>query len=75
MTSASLKNPSSSSPAKTRGAGWWHHPWMWFILGAPATIVVAGIITAVIATVGMDPVIGNGSLPPVKLNQATENVR
>lgn len=73
MTSASLKNQSSSSRAETSPAGWWHTPWMWLVVGGPAVVVVAGFITLAIAIVGADPVIGGSSVPPAHIRQATGN--
>jgi len=76
MTSASLKNPSSSSPAEASvdaPAGWWRTPWMWLVFGGPALVVVAGFITLAIAINGADPVIGGASVAPAHLRQATGN--
>jgi len=73
MTSASLKNPSSSSPAEAPSAGWWRTPWMWLVFGGPALVVVAGFITLAIAINGADPVIGGASVAPAHLRQATGN--
>lgn len=70
MTSASSKNPSSSSPAES-SAGWWHTPWMWLVVGGPAVVVVAGFITLAIAMSGADPVLSGTTIPPVHLRQAT----
>lgn len=36
---------------------WWRVPHMWLVVGGPAVVVVAGIITAVIAVKGADPVL------------------
>ena len=36
---------------------WWRHGIMWLVVGGPATVVVAGIVTAVIAVNGADIVI------------------
>jgi uncharacterized protein len=37
---------------------WWRVPMVWLVIGGPAVVVVAAIITAVIAVRGADPVIG-----------------
>lgn len=37
---------------------WWRVPMVWLVIGGPATVVVAAVITAVIAIRGADPVIG-----------------
>lgn len=36
---------------------WWRHPMMWLVVGGPAVVVVAAIVTAVIAVRGADPVL------------------
>lgn len=43
-------NEKSSGP-------WWRHGMMWLVVGGPATVVVAGILTAYIAISGADIVI------------------
>ena len=47
---------------------WWREPMMWLVLGGPATVVVAGIATAVIALHRPDPVISPaaGKTPAVQ---------
>lgn len=51
-----------SSPIPTPGAPnadrpWWRHPIMWLVVGGPLAVVVAGIVTAVIAIRGADVVL------------------
>jgi hypothetical protein len=36
---------------------WWREPMMWLVVGGPLTVVVAGVVTAVIAIRGADPVL------------------
>jgi len=36
---------------------WWKEPMVWLVIGGPAIVVVAGVVTAVIAVRGADPVI------------------
>lgn len=36
---------------------WWRVPVMWLVVGGPLAVVVAGIVTAVIAVRGADPVV------------------
>jgi hypothetical protein len=36
---------------------WYRHAWVWFILGLPATVVVAGLTTVGIAVVHQDSVV------------------
>lgn len=33
---------------------WWRVPMLWLVLGGPAAVVVAGLVTAVIAVRGAD---------------------
>ena len=42
---------STSSTPETR---WWRVPMVWLVLGGPAAVVVAGVVTAVIAVRGAD---------------------
>jgi hypothetical protein len=39
------------------GQPWWRQPMMWLVVGGPALVVVAAIVTAVIAVRGADPVL------------------
>lgn len=50
------RNP---SPARAEQVGqpWWRQPMMWLVVGGPAAVVVAAIVTAVIAVRGADPVL------------------
>jgi uncharacterized protein len=36
---------------------WWREPMMWLVVGGPATVVVAALITAAIAVHGADVVV------------------
>lgn len=42
---------------------WWRIPAVWLVVGGPATVVVAGIATAVIAVRGADPVVAPSAIP------------
>jgi hypothetical protein len=39
------------------GAAWWRHGHVWLIIAGPAAVVVAGVITLVIAARGADPIV------------------
>lgn len=44
---------------------WWREPMMWLVLGGPAVVVVASLVTAGIAWHRQDPVIqADTSKPP-----------
>lgn len=43
---------------------WWREPMMWLVVGGPLTVVVAAIITAVIAIRGADPVLDTRATEP-----------
>jgi hypothetical protein len=44
---------------------WWREPMMWLVLGGPAVVVVAALVTAGIAMHRPDPVIkAESSKPP-----------
>lgn len=36
---------------------WWRHGMVWLVISGPAVVVVAAIVTAVIAVRGADPVL------------------
>jgi hypothetical protein len=38
-------------------APWWKHGHVWLLIAGPATVVVAGVITTVLAVRGADPVV------------------
>lgn len=42
---------------------WWRVPTAWLVMGGPATVVVAGLVTAVIAVRGADPEVGPSAVP------------
>jgi uncharacterized protein len=50
----SLSEASSSSPTPR---AWWREPMVWMVIGGPLAVVVAGILTAVIAIRGADTVL------------------
>jgi uncharacterized protein len=50
-------NPRYVQPAAEQGKRWWHYPIVWLVVGGPATVVVAAIVTAVVAYTHVDPVL------------------
>ena len=42
------------------GTPWWRHGMMWLVVGGPAVVVVAAIVTAVIAIKGADTLVDDG---------------
>lgn len=40
-----------------KNKAWWHYGHMWLVFGGPAAVVVACMITIVIAVKGQDPII------------------
>ena len=51
---------SSTTPAQP----WWRYPYVWLVLAGPAAVVVAGIVTAVIAVRGADTVVTERTFTP-----------
>ena len=49
--------PSPSPRTGEAPQPWWRFPMVWMVIGGPAVVVVAGIVTAVIAVRGADVVI------------------
>jgi hypothetical protein len=52
---------------------WWRVPHMWMVVGGPLVVVVAGIVTAVIAVKGADPVLNKEDYER-ELKAATQNL-
>lgn len=46
---------SSRSPASA--SAWWRHGMVWLVISGPLVVVVAGVVTAVIAIRGADPLV------------------
>lgn len=51
-----MSNP-RSKPTPGPALPWWRVRMVWLVLGGPAVVVVAAVVTAVIAARGADPVI------------------
>jgi uncharacterized protein len=46
------------TPARNVSTGpWWRHPMMWLVVGGPLAVVVAALVTAVIAIRGADDIL------------------
>ncbi|WP_066267642.1 hypothetical protein [Hydrogenophaga palleronii] len=56
----------SISPAATAASAaplpWWRVPQMWLVVGGPAAVVVASLITAAIAVTNADPVLDKAAM-------------
>ena len=52
-----MKSPQSSGRIELNSGPWWRHPMMWLVVGGPLAVVVAAILTAVIAIRGADIVV------------------
>ncbi len=44
----------NNNPSPGHSGPWWRHGMMWLVVGGPLVVVVAAIITAVIAVRGAD---------------------
>lgn len=69
MNTTDLKNSNPQAPI-----AWWKVPHMWLVVGGPAVVVVAAIITAVIAVKGADPVLDKAAYER-DLKAASENLQ
>ena len=47
-------------------AAWWHEPMMWLVVGGPATVVAAGLVTFGIALYAPDPPLVTDAVPAVQ---------
>ena len=57
MTSANSSLPPSPVAGRTESSTWWRYPIWWMVVGGPLVVVIAALITAVIAVRGQDPVL------------------
>jgi uncharacterized protein len=48
-------------PAGSQPTPWWKVPHMWMVVGGPLIVVVAAVVTFVIAVRNPDPVLDKGS--------------
>jgi hypothetical protein len=51
---STLPSPTAAAPIERP---WWRYGMVWLVIGGPLVVVVASIVTAVIAVRGADPVI------------------
>jgi hypothetical protein len=40
---------------------WWHHGHLWLVVAGPTIVVIASMVTAVIAARGADPLVDEGA--------------
>ncbi|MFT3720707.1 nitrogen fixation protein FixH [Pseudorhodoferax sp.] len=52
-----MQVPQQALQAPVAARPWWRHGMVWMVIAGPAAVVVAGIVTAVIAFQGADPVV------------------
>lgn len=52
-----MNTAAQPTPDPAKPIAWWRVPHMWMVVGGPLVVVVAGIVTAVIAVKGADPVL------------------
>lgn len=45
------------NPAATVVRPWWREPMVWLVIGGPAVVVVAAIVTSIVAWRGADPLV------------------
>ncbi len=53
----------SKTPDETPTLPWWRVRMMWLVVGGPLAVVVAGVVTAVIAISGADTVVQEPAAP------------
>ncbi|HMM87325.1 MAG: nitrogen fixation protein FixH [Gammaproteobacteria bacterium] len=57
MATIHEENRMRHKDAAPKPTPWWRVGMVWLVIGGPLTVVVAGIVTAVIAVRGADPVL------------------
>ena len=50
-------NPTRTHEQALQARAWWREPMVWLMIGGPAVVVVASLVTAFIAARGADPVL------------------
>ncbi|SEK29064.1 hypothetical protein SAMN05216359_101311 [Roseateles sp. YR242] len=55
-TATSFADASMQAPT----GPWWRHPMMWLVVGGPSVVVVASVVTLVLAMHHADPVVRHG---------------
>lgn len=68
-----MSTSSAPSPVHQQPVAWWRVPHMWLVVGGPLVVVVAAIITAVIAVKGADPLLNKEDYER-DLKAATQNL-
>jgi len=53
--------PSRAGAMQAPTGPWWRHPMMWLVVGGPSVVVVASVITLVLAVRHADPVVDHGA--------------
>jgi hypothetical protein len=57
-------SPVAGSPAsKQSPTPWWKYKMLWVVIGGPAAVVVASLVTGYIAMAGQDPVLSHDEVP------------
>lgn len=56
-SSPAVPSAAPSAPHPDAGKPWWKFAHVWLVVAGPAAVVVAGVVTAIIAINGADPVI------------------
>jgi uncharacterized protein len=57
MTSTASQRPGLRPTSAANDQPWWRYRMLWLVVGGPAVVVVASIVTGVIAARGADPVL------------------
>jgi len=50
-----------SEQQTVRPPPWWHHGHLWLVVAGPAIVVIASMVTAVIAARGADTIVQDGA--------------
>jgi uncharacterized protein len=56
-----MQNRAQPAPAEAPPPAWWRHGHLWLVIAGPAIVVVACIVTAVIAARGADTLLPQGA--------------
>lgn len=59
MSTLPMSRKPLQEPSPPANLPWWRFPIVWLVIGGPATVVVAGLVTFWIAARDPDPIVGD----------------
>jgi uncharacterized protein len=60
-------SPTPTTPSPEPARPWWRYPMVWLVVSGPLAVVVASLVTAVVAWTHIDPVISGSAADDVQV--------